>query len=96
MSIEKFLKNKKRAMLIGIGGGGDIVGTLPTANLLKTNGITSILGGLSWERSVFDPIPGPRKLEETINAEEINSIVWKANKDTVTTTGVKFAESCMA
>ncbi len=96
MSLENLLRNSKKAMLIGIGGGGDIVGTLPTANLLKINGIESVLGGLSWERSVFDPIPGPRKFEETINAERINDVVWFADRNTATSTGVKFAESGMA
>lgn len=96
MSLENLLKNSKKAMLIGIGGGGDIVGTLPTANLLKINGVGSVLGGLSWERSVFDPVPGPRKFEETINAEKINDVVWFANKNTTTQTGVKFAESGMS
>ncbi|NIP29871.1 MAG: DUF1152 domain-containing protein [Candidatus Dadabacteria bacterium] len=93
MSLEKLLKNSKNAVLLGIGGGGDIVGTLPTANFLKLHGITSILGGLAWERSVFDPVPGPRKFKEVSNVKTLNEVVWKANKNSSTITGVKFAES---
>ena len=93
MSLEKILTNSSKAMIIGIGGGGDVVGTLPRANLLKLHGIKSIIGGLPWERSVFDPVPGPRKFSETQNTTQINNIVWKANKDSKTDTGIVFAEA---
>jgi hypothetical protein len=95
-SLEKILNNSKKALLIGIGGGGDIVGTIPTAKLLGMFGIECILGGLSWERSVIDPVPGPRRYEETRNARRLNDVVWYANGKTVTSTGVRFAESYIA
>ena len=83
-------------MLIGIGGGGDIVGTIPTSDLLGLFDIECVLGGHSWERSVIDPMPGPRKFDEVRNARKLNEVVWFANKDTVTSTGVRFAESGVA
>ncbi|HWP92184.1 MAG TPA: DUF1152 domain-containing protein [Thermodesulfobacteriota bacterium] len=95
-SLESILKKSKRAIIIGIGGGGDIVGTIPTARLLDMFGIDCILGGLPWERSVFDPIPGPRVFGEIKNLRPLNDTVWFANKDTVTATGVRFAETEMA
>ena len=55
--------------------------------------IDYILGGLSWERSVFDPVPGPRKFDETVNAVKLNDTVWYCNKNTTTSTGVTFAEA---
>ncbi|MEE9252150.1 MAG: DUF1152 domain-containing protein [Thermodesulfobacteriota bacterium] len=95
-SLERILKSSSKAILLGIGGGGDIVGTLPTAGLLRAFGVECVHGGLSWERSVFDPVPGPRKFTETRNARKINDTVWWANKDTVTSTGVRFAEAGFA
>jgi len=92
-SLEKILKNSSKAIVIGIGGGGDIVGTIPTAGLLKMLGIDYVLGGIPWERSVFDPVPGPRKFEETVNARKLNDAVWYCNKETKTSTGVVFAEA---
>ncbi len=92
-SFKEIIKSSKRALLIGIGGGGDIVGTIPTADLLGLFGVECIFGGLSWERSVFDPVPGPRTFEETKNVRKLNDVVWYANKESVTSTGVKFAES---
>lgn len=93
ISLEKILKSSRRAMLIGIGGGGDIVGTIPTAGLLSMFGIDCLLGGLSWERPAIDPVPGPRTFEETKNADKLNDVVWYCGKDTTTSTGVVFAES---
>ncbi|HJX11256.1 MAG TPA: DUF1152 domain-containing protein, partial [Candidatus Binatia bacterium] len=55
-----------------------------------------VLGGLSWERSVYDPIPGPRKLSEVINVRVLHDYAWMANGDSQTATGVPFAESKMA
>jgi hypothetical protein len=91
--LEAILKSSKRAILLGIGGGGDIVGTIPTAKLLENFGVEHVMGGLSWERSVIDPVPGPRKFNETRNARKINDTVWYSNHKTTTSTGVKFAES---
>lgn len=95
-SLRKIIENSNKAMLIGIGGGGDIVGTIPTADLLAMFDVSCVLGGLSWERSVIDPVPGPRKFEEIKNARKLNDVVWYANKDTVTTSGIRFAESGVA
>ena len=91
--LEKILKKSSRALLIGIGGGGDIVGTIPTFDLLSMFGIECIFAGLPWERSVFDPVPGPRTYEETRNARKLNDVVWWADSHTVTHTGVRFAEA---
>lgn len=95
-SLERLIKKSRRAILIGIGGGGDIVGTIPTARLLGMFNIECVLGGLPWERFVYDPIPGPRIFDEIRNSRPLNDTVWFANKDTVTMTGVRFAETKMA
>lgn len=95
-SIRRIIGNAKRAILLGVGGGGDVVGTIPTADFLGMFGIECILGGLSWERSVIDPMPGPRTFEETVNARKLNDTVWRVGKDTATSTGVRFAEAGVA
>ncbi len=92
-SLKEIIKNSHKALLIGIGGGGDIVGTIPTADLLEMFGVECVFGGLSWERSVFDPLPGPRAFDETKNVRKCNEVVWFANKESTTKDGVRFAES---
>lgn len=95
--LEDILRNTKKAMIIGIGGGGDVVGTVPTACLLSLFGIETVLGGLSWERSVHDPVPGPRRYDEVKNAERINEAVWFASGDTtIIHNSFHFAESHVA
>lgn len=93
LSLEKLITNTKKALLIGIGGGGDIVGTLPTAGLFKMFGIQCYFAGLPWERSVIDPVPGPRSYEQVRNIKKFNEWIWIANPETCTDKGIKFAES---
>ncbi len=90
------LEGAKKALLLGIGGGGDIVGTIPTSGLLRSFGVDYVMGGLSWERAAVDSVPGPRRFEETRGARKLNDVVWFAKGDTVTATGVRFAESGVA
>ena len=95
-SLEDIIRASSRALVIGVGGGGDVVGALAAARFLEFCGLEFILGGLSWERFVFDPVPGPRMLSEVENVRAIHSRVWMANSESRTKTGVFFAESKMA
>ncbi|MBI2228995.1 MAG: DUF1152 domain-containing protein, partial [Deltaproteobacteria bacterium] len=90
------IRASSRALVIGVGGGGDVVGALAAARFLEFCGLEFVLGGLSWERSVYDPIPGPRKLSEVRNVRDLHEYAWMANGNSQTTTGVPFAESKMA
>ena len=51
------LKDSKRTLLIGMGGGGDAVGALAVTELLADLGTEWVLGGVAWERSPIDPRP---------------------------------------
>jgi len=95
-SLEDIIRASKHALVVGVGGGGDVVGALATARFLEFCGLQFTLGGLSWERNVYDPIPGPRKLSETKNVRALHPYAWLANPDSQTSTGVPFAEARMA
>jgi hypothetical protein len=95
-SLEDLIRASSRALVIGVGGGGDVVGALAAARFLEFCGLEFVLGGLSWERSVYDPIPGPRKLSEVRNVRVLHDYAWMANGESQTNTGVPFAESKMA
>jgi len=96
VSLEDLISASKHALIIGVGGGGDVVGALAAARFLEFCGLRFILGGLSWERNVIDPIPGPRKLSETKNVKALHEFAWLANRQSQTNTGVTFAEAKMA
>lgn len=96
LSLEDLIRSSSHALVVGVGGGGDVVGALATARFLEFHGIKFRLGGLSWERSVFDPIPGPRSLSEVQEVRPLHPYAWLANSKSRTTTGVYFAESKMA
>jgi hypothetical protein len=95
-SLEDKIRASSRALVIGIGGGGDVAGALATARFLEFCGLQFVLGGLSWERRVFDPLPGPRMLSEVEHVRDLHQYVWMANGDSRTRSGVYFAESRMA
>ena len=96
LSLEDLIRSSSHALVVGVGGGGDVVGALATARFVEFCGVDFTLGGLSWERYVYDPEPGPRSLDEIENVKIIHPRMGLANPQTKTRTGVYFAESKMA
>jgi len=88
MEILKVLKGCEKALIFGIGGGGDIVSTIPVANFFRHFGIEVIHGSIAWDRIILDPKPGPRSLDELENAEIINEVIAMAFPNTRTKYGV--------
>ena len=95
-SLEATLCASSRALVIGVGGGGDIVGALATARFLEFCGLQFHLGGLPWERYVYDSRPGPRSRDEIQNIRELHPHAWLVNGQTQTRYGVRFTKSEMA
>ena len=85
-----------RVLAIGIGGGGDVVGALATAEHARVHGAQTIVGGITWERRPIDPIPGPRRLDELTDTERLNDVVALAGPETGGPDGMRFAESHLA
>jgi hypothetical protein len=86
----------KRALLIGMGGGGDVVGALGVTDLLDGLGTEWVLGGVAWERSPIDPRPGPRSLEEIRGGQPCGSAAVITQGGTTSSDGIEFSESKMA
>jgi len=96
LSLEALLRRGAHALVIGVGGGGDVVGALATARFLEFCGLHFTLGGLPWERFVYDPLPGPRGLLEVRNVRVLHPYAWAVNGTTHSHTGVRFTETEMA
>jgi hypothetical protein len=92
------LREARRPLCLGIGGGGDVVGALATAEHCRVEyGARPVLGGVTWERRPIDPQPGPRAAAEIENARPLGAAVLAAGRDTrVRSSGVRFAEGRMA
>jgi hypothetical protein len=95
---ETVLRAAKRPLVLGIGGGGDVVGALATAEFARLyDGADPIVGGISWERRPIDPVPGPRASAEIADGEELApGILLAGSRTRVRGRDVFFAESRMA
>jgi hypothetical protein len=96
LQLETVLRTARKAVVLGVGGGGDVVGAIPTARFLQLFDVPCVLGGLAWERFVYDPLPGTRTLAEVTSVRPLAPTVWLANAQSATTGGVRFAESRVA
>lgn len=85
-----------RVLSVGIGGGGDVVGALATAEHARLAGAEAVVGGITWERRPIDPIPGPRRMEELTGHEPLSEAVALAGPETSGPDDLRFAESHMA
>jgi hypothetical protein len=98
LDAEAVLRAARRPLVLGMGGGGDVVGALATAEFSRLyDGAEPVLGGVTWERRAIDPVPGPRAVEEIVGGEELAPGVLLAGPETrVRDRDVVFAESRMA
>lgn len=88
--------DQDRALVFGIGGGGDVVGAVPTARLLEAHGVETILGGVAWEPAPADPTVGPTGFEDMAGIERVSDTVAWASPETRTSDGTRFAEAGVA
>ena len=86
-------KKIEKIIIIGIGGGADIVGTIPLKIHMEKKGIQCFLGGLPWERYTIDPYPGPRTFESISNMNIVNESIGLISEKTKTLDGLYFSES---
>jgi hypothetical protein len=95
---ESLLATARRPLVLGIGGGGDVVGALAAYDMCRSyHGAAPVLGGVPWERRVVDPVPGPRGPDEIEPARELVPGVLAATDATrIRGRGIPFAESRMA
>ena len=84
--------------MLGIGGGGDAVGSLAVAHALRARGLEAVVGGVAWERSVVDPLPGPRPLAEIAGPRVLGegAALVDPERGATTAQGAHFCESRLA
>lgn len=83
--------------MLGIGGGGDVVGSLAVAREIERAGRGIELGGVAWERFAVDPHhAGPRPLDHLAGVEPIAASAALTGADGRTPEGVRLAEAGVA
>ncbi|MGH2954042.1 MAG: DUF1152 domain-containing protein [Solirubrobacterales bacterium] len=90
------MRGAQRVLVLGIGGGGDVVGALSLARRCEALGTPFALGGVAWERFVIDPHPGPRPVAEIAGGRALRGHAVLADARTTTPEGVPFSEAHVA
>ena len=96
LDADALLAATRRPLLVGVGGGGDVVGALAVAEpLARLHGARPVVGGTTWERIVVDAHPGPRGLDQLDElAEHLGPGAALAGPRThVAARGVRLAEA---
>lgn len=99
LDADALLASARRPLVVGIGGGGDVVGALALAEpLRRVHAARPVVGGTTWERTPIDAYPGPRRIEEIAGAvEPLGPAALLAGPDTcVRESGARFAEARVA
>ena len=68
-----FFRDYRRILVVGAGGGGDVVTAAVFALKLRRIGLDVLVAAPPWERVVVDPVPGP------IGLDEIMKFVYKGD-----------------
>ena len=85
------------ALVVGIGGGGDVVGALAIAREIERSGRAVELGGVAWERFAVDPHhAGPRPLGHLSGIEPLGGSAALSGPEGRTPEGVRLAEAGVA
>ncbi len=71
----------KKILVIGIGGGGDVVSAALFAKILKDIGVEAFVASIVWERFVHDPVPGPIPLDAIHSRKNIGEYSAAINGD---------------
>jgi hypothetical protein len=95
-TFDQLVRGARRVLVLGIGGGGDVVGSLALARRCEELGTPFALGGVAWERMPIDPHPGPRPAEQVNGGQRLGERAILASADTTTPEGVPFSESHVA
>ncbi|SEH10399.1 DUF1152 domain-containing protein [Thermoleophilum album] len=98
LDVESLATRSRRPLVLGVGGGGDVVGAAAVAALFEPGGAQPLVGGTSWERRVVDPRPGPRSADEIEGAlaHPARSLLVAGPDTRISEHGARFAEAVVA
>jgi hypothetical protein len=84
------------ALLLALGGGGDVLAAAMFAETLTTRGLSPVLVSVAWERFIKDPLPGPRSLGELSHVKMIGKHLAQASKHTAFPNGALTNQATLA
>jgi hypothetical protein len=94
MDLLSELKAARRTLFLGIGGGGDVAGAFAVSRAVSPT--EAVIGGISWERRIFDELAGPRAICELTLADPIARCAALVGPHTLGPGGLVLSESRMS
>lgn len=86
----------KKALLLGMGGSGDVVSATILRRVLSLFDVKVTVGSVIWERFSIDPIPGPIHLYELDPVKSVDLSVGWINGETVAVRGEQIIKPQLA
>jgi hypothetical protein len=93
---EENATRRTHALLLALGGGGDVLAAAMFAEILKARGLSPVLVSVAWERFVKDPLPGPRSLSELSHVKLFGKHLARASKHTAFPNGALTNQATLA
>lgn len=87
------MRASKHAVIVALGGGGDVLSAAMFAESLRQEGFSPVLVSLAWERFVKDPLPGPRRPSELLNIDGLSNNIARATTKTTFPSGASINQA---
>ncbi|MEM4576197.1 MAG: DUF1152 domain-containing protein [Candidatus Nezhaarchaeales archaeon] len=69
--MELLIGKARQPLFIALGGGGDVASASMLALAARRLGLKAYVASVVWERFSIDPVPGPVRMSEIVNAKKI-------------------------
>jgi len=71
LGVEPLIEKAKCVLFAALGGGGDVASAAMMALAARRLGLKSYVASVVWERLPIDPLPGPVRFSEIVNAKRV-------------------------
>jgi hypothetical protein len=72
--MEPLIGKAKHVLFAALGGGGDVASAAMLALAARRLGLRSHVASVVWERLPIDPVPGPVRFSEVVNAKRVGEL----------------------
>jgi hypothetical protein len=79
--MEPLIEKAKHVLFAALGGGGDVASAAMLALAARRLGLRSHVASVVWERLPIDPVPGPVRFSEIVNAKRVGEWILMVTEE---------------